>query len=155
MQYKTFSDSTSIQSHWRKFTLNKYLNPKEYNILHMLLHAEEPLSVSQITRLQPDLTANIVQPAIRKLLKLDLIEIADISINHNILARRFQPTASAPDIIRKMFVDDYLQFSRLISSQSLFSALLRADDSPDTARREVAELEQLLDEYKKKPDKNQ
>jgi len=58
----------------------------------MIFHADEPLSVSQIIRLQPDLTANIVQPAIRKLLKPELIEIADISINHNILARRFQPT---------------------------------------------------------------
>lgn len=134
--------------------MNKYLNPKEYNILHMLLHADEPLSVAQILKLQPDMTANIVQPAIRKLLKLKLIEIADISINHNILARRFQPTASAPDTIRKMFVDDYLRFSRLVSGQSLFSALLRADDSPDIAQKEVAELERLLDEYKKKPDKS-
>lgn len=134
--------------------MNKYLNPKEYNILHMLLHADEPLSVAQIIKLQPDMTANIVQPAIRKLLKLELIEVADISVHHNILARRFQPTASAPDTIRKMFVDDYLRFSRLISRQSLFSALLRADDSPDVAEKEVAELERLLDEYRRKPDKS-
>lgn len=131
--------------------MNKYLNPKEYSILHTLLHAQEPLSVSQLIKLQPELTANIVQPAIRKLLKLELIEVADVSINHNILARRFQPTASAPDTIRKMFVDDYLRFSKLISSQSLFSALLKADNNPDTAQKEVAELERLLEEHKKSP----
>lgn len=134
--------------------MNKYLNPKEYNILNVILHAEEPLSVSQLIKTQPGLTANMVQPSIRKLLKLKLIEVADISIDRNILARRFRPTAAAPDIIQKMFVDDYLRFKALISSQSLFSALLRADDSPDAARHEVAELEQLLDEYKKKPDKD-
>ena len=135
--------------------MNKYLNPKEYSILNVILHAEEPLSVSQLIKLQPELTANVVQPAIRKLLKLKLIEVADISIDRNILARRFQPADTAPDIIQKMFVDDYLRFKTLISGQSLFSALLQADDSPDAARREVAELEQLLDEYKKKSDKNQ
>ena len=135
--------------------MNKYLNPKEYSILNVILHAKEPLSVSQLIKLQPELTANVVQPAIRKLLKLKLIEVADISIDRNILARRFQPADTAPDIIRKMFVDDYLRFKTLVSGQSLFSALLQADDSPDTARREIAELEQLLDEYKKKSDKNQ
>lgn len=135
--------------------MNKYLNPKEYSILNAILHAEEPMSVSELIKTHPGLTANIVQPAIRKLLKFKLIEVADISIDGNILSRRFQPTAAAPEIIQNMFVDDYLRFKVLISGQSLFSALLRADDNPDTALREVAELEQLLNEYKKKPDKNQ
>lgn len=121
----------------------------------MILHSEEPLSVSQLVKICPDLTANIVQPAIRKLLKLKLIEVADISVDGNILARRFRPTADAPDILQKMFVDDYLRFKSLVSGQSLFSALVRADESPDEARREIAELEQLLDKYKKKSDKNQ
>lgn len=129
----------------------KYLNPREYNILNTLLNADEPLSVSQLIKTSPGLTANVVQPAIRKLLKFKLIEVADVSIDRNILARRFQPTDTAPDTIRKMFVDDYLQFKTLVSGQSLFSALLRADDNPDTALREVDELEQLLNEYKKKP----
>ncbi len=134
--------------------MNKYLNPKEYNILNMIFHSEEPLSASQLIKIQPGLTVNIVQPAIRKLLKLKLIEVADISIDGNVLARRFQSTADAPDIIEKMFMDDYLRFKRLISGQSLFSALLRADHRPNDAQNEIAELEQLLDEYKKKTDKN-
>lgn len=129
---------------------NKYLNTKEYDVLNAILHAEEPMTVSQITKSLPELSANVVQPAIRKLLKLNLIEIADVVIDRNILSRCFRPTSSAQDIIRAMFVDDYIHFKRLISGKNLLSALVEADNNPETARQEISELEQLLEEYKKK-----
>lgn len=130
--------------------MNKYLNAKEYDILCTILHSEEPLNVSQITRLHPALTANIVQPAIRKLLKFNLIEVADITIEGNNFSRRFKPTSAAPDIIRKMFVDDYILFRRLISEQTLLSAMAQADADPEKVQQEILELEQLLQEYKTK-----
>ncbi|MDE5824740.1 MAG: hypothetical protein K2H91_08695, partial [Lachnospiraceae bacterium] len=58
------------------------------------------------------------------------------------------PTAS--NTIQKMFVDDYLQFSRLVSGQSLLSAMMQADDNPEKAMQEIAEMEKLLQEYKEK-----
>lgn len=129
--------------------MNKYLNAKEYDILSTILHAEEPLNVSQIIELHPDMTANIVQPSIRKLIKLNLVEIADITLEGNVFARRFRPTAAAPDIIQKMFVDDYVHFSKLVSGQSLVSAMVQADSNPDKALQDIREMENLLQEYKK------
>ena len=76
----------------RIFTLNKYLNAKEYDIFSTILHSEEPLNVSQIIELHPEMTANIVQPSIRKLIKLNLVEVADITLDGNIFSRRFKPT---------------------------------------------------------------
>lgn len=134
----------------RIFTLNKYLNSKEYDILSTILHAEEPLNVSQIIELHPNMTANIVQPSIRKLMKLKLIEVADITLEGNIFSRRFRPTASAPDVIQKMFVDDYIHFSKLVSGQSLISAMIQADNDPDKAMQDIDEMEKLLREYKEK-----
>lgn len=130
--------------------MTKYLNSKEYNILHTILHAKEPLSVTQILKVHPDLTSNIVQPAIRKLLKLKLIEVAEIAVDGNIFSRRFKPSPTALEAIQKMFVDDYLQFSKLISSQSLLSAMIKADDDPEKAMQEIAEMEKLLQEYKER-----
>lgn len=130
--------------------MTKYLNAKEYEILHTIMHSEEPLSVSQIIKIHPYLNGNTVQPAIRKLLKLDLIEVADISVDGNIFSRRFKTTPSASDTIQKMFVDDYLHFSKLVSGQNLLSAMMRADDDPERARQEIAEMERLLQEYKEK-----
>ena len=49
-----------------------------------------------------------------------------------------------------MFVDDYLQFSRLVSTQSLLSAMMQADDNPEKAMQEIAEMEKLLQEYKER-----
>lgn len=134
----------------RIFTLNKYLNAKEYDIFSTILHSEEPLNVAQIIERHPNMTANIVQPSIRKLMKLKLVEVADITLEGNIFSQRFKPTASASDIIQKMFVDDYLHFSKLVSSQSLFSAMVQADSNPDKALQDIQEMEQLLQEYKGK-----
>jgi hypothetical protein len=130
--------------------MTKYLNSKEYNILDTILHSEEPLSVTQILKVHPDLTSNIVQPAIRKLLKLELIEVAEIAVDGNIFSRRFKLAPTASEAIQKMFVDDYLQFSRLVSSQSLLSAMMQADDNPEKAMQEIAEMEKLLQEYKER-----
>ncbi len=130
--------------------LNKYLNAKEYDIFSTILHSEEPLNVSQIIELHPNMTANIVQPSIRKLIKLKLVEVADITIDGNIFSRRFKPTASASDIIQKMFIDDYIHFSKLVSSQSLVSAMVQADNNPEQALQDIQEMEQLLQEYKEK-----
>ena len=130
--------------------MNKYLNAKEYDIFSTILHSEEPLNVAQIIERHPNMTANIVQPSIRKLMKLKLVEVADITLEGNIFSRRFKPTASASDIIQKMFVDDYLHFSKLVSSPSLFSAMVQADSNPDKALQDIQEMEQLLQEYKGK-----
>jgi|UPI0003B36BF7 hypothetical protein len=132
----------------RIFTLNKYLNAKEYDIFSTILHSEEPLNVSQIIELHPEMTANIVQPSIRKLIKLNLVEVADITLDGNIFSRRFKPTVTASDIIQKMFVDDYIHFSKLVSSQSLISAMIQADNNPEQAMQDIREMEQLLREYK-------
>lgn len=130
--------------------MTKYLNAKEYDILDMILHSEEPLNVSQILKLRPQFTSNIVQPVIRKLLKFKLIEVADITMDGNIFSRRFRVTESAPDTIRKMFQDDYIHFSKLVSGQSLMSAMVEANDNPGQVMEEIGELEKLLQEYKGK-----
>ena len=128
--------------------MNKYLNSKEYDILCTILHAEEPISVPQITKLHSGMTANIVQPAIRKLLKLKLIEVADIAINRNNFSRRFRPAASADETIQKMFADEYIMFSQLVSEQTLLSAITQANKNPEKAKKEISEIERLLQEYK-------
>lgn len=128
--------------------MTKYLNAKEYDILCTIFHAEEPINVPQITKLHPELTANIVQPAIRKLLKLNLIEVADITLERNNFSRRFRPTASATDIIQKMFADEYIVFSRLVSKQTLLSAIMQIEENPEKAKKEISEIERLLQEYK-------
>ncbi len=130
--------------------MTKYLNAKEYDILCLIFHSEEPLNVSQIIKLRPQFTSNIVQPVIRKLLKFKLIEVADITMDGNIFSRRFRATETAPDTIRKMFQDEYIHFSKLVSGQTLMSAMVQADDHPEQVMEEISELEQLLQEYKEK-----
>lgn len=130
--------------------MHKYLNAKEYDVLCTILHSNEPLNVSQIVAFHPDMTPNIVQPSIRKLIKLKLIEVADITLEGNVFSRRFKPTTDALDIIQRMFIDDYMHFSKLVSGHTLITALMQADDNPDKAMQDIDELERLLTEYKEK-----
>ncbi len=49
-----------------------------------------------------------------------------------------------------MFQDEYIHFSKLVSGQTLMSAMVQADDHPEQVMEEISELEQLLQEYKEK-----
>ena len=133
--------------------MSKYLNAKEYSVLYTIIHSEEPINVPQITKLHPELSANIVQPAIRKLLKLKLIEVADITIDGNSFSRRFKPTDTATDTIQKMFADEYIMFSKLVSEQTLMSAITRIEKNPEKVKKEISEVERLLLEYKEATNK--
>lgn len=133
--------------------MGKYLNAKEYSVLYTIMHSEEPINVPQITKLHPELSANIVQPAIRKLLKLKLIEVADITIDGNSFSRRFKPTDTATDTIQKMFADEYIMFSKLVSEQTLMSAITRIEKNPEKVKKEISEVERLLLEYKEATNK--
>ncbi|MFG6358441.1 MAG: hypothetical protein K1W26_16725 [Acetatifactor sp.] len=133
--------------------MSKYLNAKEYSVLYTIMHSEEPINVPQITKLHPELSANIVQPAIRKLLKLKLIEVADITIDGNSFSRRFKPTDTATDTIQKMFADEYIMFSKLVSEQTLMSAITRIEKNPEKVKKEISEVERLLLEYKEATNK--
>lgn len=130
--------------------MNKYLNAREHQILCIILNSGAPLTVAEIISAHPELTANIIQPAIRKLLRLKLIEVADIVMNRNIFSRSFQAAPGATEIIQKMFMDEYLQFKKMISSESLRSAMMQADSSPEEADREIARLDDMLKEFRDK-----
>ena len=74
--------------------------------------------------------------------------MADIAINRNNFSRRFRPAASANDTIQKMFADEYIMFNRLVSEQTLLSAITQANKNPEKAKKEISEIERLLQEYK-------
>lgn len=128
--------------------MNRYLNPKEHDVLSTILHAENPINVPQIAKLHPELTANVIQPAIRKLIKLNLIEVAEITVNRNNFSRCFRPTSSATEIIQKMFASEYMSFRRLISKQAISNAILQIDEDPEKIKKEISKIEHLLQEYK-------
>ena len=54
------------------------LTSREVDIMNILWTSGKPLIASEIADCRPDLTINTVQAVLRKLLKYQLVEVADI-----------------------------------------------------------------------------
>ena len=51
---------------------------KELDVLSLLLRSEQPMTISDIVAMNPDYTINMIKPIIRKLSKLEMVEVAGI-----------------------------------------------------------------------------
>lgn len=134
------------------FTKNKFskLTSREVDIMNILWASEKPLIASEIADSRPDLTVNTVQAVLRKLLKYQLIEVADIVYSGTVLSRSYRPTITSEEFALHKVTSDYLAFQKTLSKPLLVSALLDTEKDPVKTRETIDELQKMLDEYKKK-----
>ena len=94
------------------FTKNKFskLTSREVDIMNILWASEKPLIASEIADSRPDLTVNTVQAVLRKLLKYQLIEVADIVYSGTVLSRSYRPTITSEEFALHEVTSDYLAF---------------------------------------------
>ena len=133
------------------FTKNKFskLTSREVDIMNILWASEKPLIASEIADSRPDLTVNTVQAVLRKLLKYQLVEVADIVYSGTVLSRSYRPTITSEEFALHEVTSDYLAFQKTLSKPLLVSALLDTEKDPVKARETIDELQKMLDEYKK------
>ena len=121
------------------------LTSREVDILNILWKNEKPLIASEIADARSDLTINTV----RKLLKYQLVEVADIVYSGTVLSRSYRPTITSEEFAVHEVTSDYLAFEKTLSKPLLVSALLDTEEDPVKARETIDELQKMLDEYKK------
>lgn len=101
------------------------LTSREIDILNILWENEKPLIASEIADARSDLTINTVQAVLRKLLKYQLVEVADIVYSGTVLSRSYRPTITSEDI--PFFSAPFFgSFLALFCSRSFFPALKNA-----------------------------
>ena len=132
-----------------KFPLHSFTR-RDIDILNILWDSDEPMTASQIVKANPDLTINTVQAVIRKLLKASLIEIADIVYSGTVLCRSYRPTLTENEFALKQFGNEYQELKDHIPMSTLMASLLGSESSPTITRQELDELQSVLDEYRKK-----
>lgn len=128
--------------------MQSQLKPKEYKIMCIMLDENRPMTASEIVSRDPSFTVNIVQAILRKLLKMNLVEVADIVYSRNVLSRTFQPTAETPEILAGMFSIEYKQFRKFVTKESLFSAMLKCDSELGCEPEDLQKLESILKDFK-------
>ncbi len=126
------------------------LTGRDMDILNILWKSGEPLTASQIASSDPDLTINTVQAVIRKLLKEKLIKIDNIVYSGTVLCRSYCPSLSEDDFALSQFNCEYRKIRGRISKSALVSALLGSETNPETMKNDLSELQNMIDEYKKK-----
>ena len=67
---------------------------------------------SEIADCRPDLTINTVQAVLRKLLKYQLVEVADIVYSGTVLSRSYRPAITSEEFAVHEVTSDYLAFEK-------------------------------------------
>lgn len=125
-----------------------HLTKRDYDILNILWSSPVPLTASEIVKSNPELTINTVQAVLRRLLKNNFLEVADIVYSGTVLCRSYKPTVSANDFTISEFAAEFRNLAQNIPSTSLVAAFLELETDKTKAKDEIEALESLLQKYK-------
>lgn len=134
------------------FNLSTKLTNRELDVLAVLWDSEKSMTASEIVAANPALKKNTVQPTLRKLLKNELIQVADIVYSGTVLSRSYVPSMSRQEFSIYRLSSDYRQIEKDISKASFVSFLLKSEDNPDQFQKDIKELEELVNFYKNQDD---
>lgn len=125
------------------------MNPKESEILKILLRSDKPLSLPSILKTYPALVKSTVAAALAKLLKNEYIEVAGIDHSGNAICRTYHPTQKGRDAFLQNFMDSYSSITDIVSKTDLCVSLLKLNKDPQRAKEELARLRGMLDQYER------
>ena len=125
---------------------SKNLSKKEIEILSILAHAENPMTISDIVATNSAYTTNIVQPIIHKLSDLGLVEVDSIVFRKKSFARAFRIADNSKNVLSGMFLEEYL-----FADSYLLAPLVESElKNPQDSQAEIERLEKILEAAKKK-----
>ena len=125
------------------------LNAKERKIFELIKNSNNPITSNELMKMT-GYNKNAVQPSLRTLLEMGLIEVKDTVIENNIVTRRFVTTEDSSKAITELFRNEYESFSKHVEKRELFSALFTGERSGKYDMDELEELSKMLEEFKKK-----
>lgn len=125
------------------------LNTRELDILNILWNSGVPMTSSDIVNAGNGLSQSTVQAVLRKLLNANLVKVSGITHSGNVLSRQYEPEASSKDIILHQFLEDYRNFSNIISKEELLTSIVKLSDDTETRKSEIKELKRVLTSLEK------
>lgn len=137
------------------FDISSKLTRRDLDVLSVLWDSEKPLTASEIVAANPALNKNTVQPVLRKLLKNELIQVADIVYSGTVLSRSYIPSVSREEVSLYRLSSEYRQLEKDVSKASFFSFLLKTEDNQEKFQEDLRELEELLESYKQKDNESE
>ena len=126
---------------------SKNLSKKEIEILSILAHAENPMTISDIVATNSAYTTNIVQP----ISDLGLVEVDSIVFRKKSFARAFRIADNSKNVLSGMFLEEYQSFRQLFADSYLLAPLVESElKNPQDSQAEIERLEKILEAAKNK-----
>ena len=125
------------------------LTNREIDILNILWNNQEAMIASDIVKEDDTLTINTVQATLRKLLKKNLIEVADIVYSGTVLCRSYRPSMDSKEFALQEFAVQFQKLDKNITASNLVATLLEQEENNNNALKEINKLEKLLKEKKR------
>ena len=125
------------------------LNTRELDILNILWNSGVPMTSSDIVNAGRGLSQSTVQAVLRKLLNANLVKVSGITHSGNVLSRQYEPEASSKNIILHQFLEDYRNFSNIISKEELLTSIVKLSEDSEKRKNEIKELKKVLTNLEK------
>lgn len=126
------------------------LTNRDLDILNILWNSDHSMTASEIvSSSSSNLTMNTAQAVLRKLLKNNLIKVADIVYSGTVLSRSYTPTITSEEFAIEQLTSEYQKLQKGLSKISLIAALLEIEPDKEKAREEILQLEKMLEDYKR------
>ncbi len=125
------------------------MNPKELEVLKLLLRSDKPLSLPDLLSIAPSMVKSTTAAALAKLLKEGCIEVAGIGHSGKVICRNYRPAESAKKLLLDDFIKSYNSISDIISKTDVCLTLLSDGKNPKAAEKEPAQLRAMLEQYEK------
>ena len=132
--------------------LNTMLNltKRDMDVLNILWESDEPKTATMISKSGDGLTMNTTQAVLRKLLKNNLIEIADIVYSGTVLTRSYKSVICQEEFLLQKLVHQYKSMSKKGSKAAILAILLDSEEDPERLDKDLKEIKEFIKNYRKK-----
>jgi predicted transcriptional regulator len=134
-------------------TKSPSLTKRDLDIMTILWNSDVSMTASEIVASDPGLNINTVQAVLRKLLKSNYIEVADIVYSGTVLSRSYRPTVSQNDFALSTITTEYQKLGNQMTKASLLASLLDAEPDKEKRKQDIAQLKEMLRQYQEKESK--
>lgn len=125
------------------------LNTRDMEIILILGNAKCPLTSSQIVKSGDGLVQSTVQAVLRKLLANEFAEVNGVTHSGNVLSRTFGITDKGQKAIEQKMIDDFVAYGSIVNKKAVIEGMFSADNDVAKKKKDIAEIEKLLNELKK------
>ena len=123
------------------------MNKTEKEILMSLLRSEEALSLSDLSKMHPEILKNTISSSLAKLLREEYIEVDSIVQVKKVFGRTYRPTKAGRNAILQYVSADVAKVSCFVEFADLFASFYNISNKRKLTQEDVSQLKDMLHEF--------